>query len=142
MKISEKYASKYLKAEHLQGRTVRVQITHVEEDVEMGEEKEKKDVVHFKGRWRPLVLNVTNAKSLAEILGDDSADWVGGNVVLYPVETQTGPGVRIQAYLATDAEAEAVEAPKAKKAAHTEAEPPFNWGERLDDQVDDELMVR
>ena len=80
----------------------------------MGEAKEKKDVVHFKGRWRPLVLNVTNAKSLAEILGDDSADWVGGNVVLYPVETQTGPGVRVQAYQA-DAETEAIKPPRPRR---------------------------
>ena len=100
MKISEKYASKYLKAEHLQGRAVRVQISHVEEDVEMGVEKELKDVVHFKGRWRPLVLNKTNAESLAQILGDDTAGWPGSNIVIYPVETQTGPGVRVQAYQA------------------------------------------
>ena len=63
----------------------------------MGEGKEKKDVLHFKGKWRPLVLNKTNANSLAEILGDDSDDWPGGNVVLYPVPTPTGDGVRIQA---------------------------------------------
>ena len=130
MKISKKYASKYLKAEHLQGRTVRVQITRVEEDVEMGKEKELKDVVYFNGTWRPLVLNKTNAESLAQILGDDSDSWAGGNVVLYPVETQTGPGIRIQEFREPDAEVEAIEAKTAKL---DEANPPFNWGS--DDEV-------
>ena len=130
MRVSEKYTSKYLKAADLQGRAVLVQIVDVEEDVAMGEDKEKKDVVHFKGKWRPLPLNKTNANSLAEILGDDSDDWPGGYVVLYPVETPTGPGVRIQA---CKAESEATEAPKA--AAYSEAEPPFNWGDQADHEA-------
>ena len=130
MKVSEKYAGKYLRAEHLQGRTVRVQITHVEEDVEMGKEKEKKDVVHFKGKWRPLVLNRTNAETLAQILGDDSEGWWGGNIVLYPVETPTGPGIRIQAY---QTEPDDEVNPSSKK--YTEADPPPNSGEHLDDLI-------
>ena len=52
-KVSEKYQGQYLKAAHLQGRAVRVQISHVEEDVPMGKEGEPKDVVHFKGPGSP-----------------------------------------------------------------------------------------
>ena len=61
MRINEKYEGKYLKAKHLQGRTVHVQIANVEEDVPMGADGEPKDVVHFKGSWRPLPLNKPNA---------------------------------------------------------------------------------
>ena len=139
MRVSEKYASKYLRAEHLQGRAVRVQIARVEEDVEMGKEKELKDVVYFKGGWKPLVLNKTNAESLAQILGDNSDAWPGGDVILYPMETQTGPGVRIQEYRAEqDAGGKAIKATKAGS-AFEEANPPPYTEEELDSIFHSEL---
>ena len=140
MRVSEKHPGKYMKAADLKGRVVHVQISHVEEDVPVGQDQEPKDVLHFKGSWLPLILNVTNKLKLAALLGDDSDDWDDGDVVLYAVETTTGPGVRIQQYRA---EPEAA-APKKKAAKPTtpfgfdELNPPPHEGEDLiDGDVDD-----
>jgi len=133
MRVSQKYPT-YLKAADLQGRPVRVQIKHVDEDVELGKDKELKDVVHFKHGMRPLVLNRTNAAMLASILGDDSDSWRNGNVILYPVSTPTGYGIRVQEYREVERETEAeleLEVPKIESAQPDEANPPFNWGDDL-----------
>jgi hypothetical protein len=62
----------------------------------MGEKKEKKDVIFFVGETKGLVLNRTNAETLAQALGDDSDGWHGASAVLYAVKTPTGDGIRIR----------------------------------------------
>ena len=121
MKVSEKYSGKYLKAEHLQGREVRVQIAHLDEDVEMGEKKEKKDVIFFVGETKGLVLNRTNAETLAQALGDDSEGWHGASAVLYAVKTPTGDGIRIRVQ----------SRPAKQNKSYNEADPPPIAAEEL-----------
>jgi hypothetical protein len=96
MRVSKKYSSKWLRADGLQGRSVRVEIDRVEENVTMGMPKEQKDVVYFVGLDKGLVLNKARAESLAQILCDDSDGWPGGIVDLYTVETEMGDGIRIR----------------------------------------------
>ena len=93
----------YLKAEDLQGKAVRITIERVElEDFKSSDGKaERKLVVHFSGKEKGLVLNRTNADTLAEIFGDQDYDnWVGP-VVLFPDMTTFGgkrvPCIRIKA---------------------------------------------
>lgn len=82
---------------NLQGQPALVEITKVEKGVEMtlrGGAKTKKPVVHFKQikghieEVKPLVLNVTNGNSLAQILGPKPSGWIGKQVVLYPDVTK------------------------------------------------------
>ena len=96
MRVSQKYAGRYFKAEDVQDGELHVQIAQVAEDIEMGKHKEPKDVVYFVDNYKGLVLNATNALTLAKGLGDNSDDWVGRDIVLYPKETSMGPGIGVQ----------------------------------------------
>lgn len=81
----------YLRWFHLQGREVVVEIEKVEKDVELtmrGGIKSKKPVIHFVGKDKPLVLNVTNCTSIADICGTKPSKWPGQKVCLYPTSTR------------------------------------------------------
>ena len=92
----------YIKAEDLAGKNVRVSIEAVSmEEIKGGDGKaERKLVAHFAGKDKGLVLNRTNADSLAEIFGTEDYDQWTGLVVLYPDMTSFGgkrvPCVRIK----------------------------------------------
>jgi hypothetical protein len=77
--------SQYLKHEDLGGRNVLVTIERVEiEEIKSETGKEQKPVVYFLGKGKGLILNRTNADSIASILGtDETDDWQGQQVVLY-----------------------------------------------------------
>ena len=98
MKVSEKYSSKYLTVADLQGcGELSVQIDHLEEDVVMGMPNVEKDVLHFAfpvAGKTALVLSPTNAKILAQALGDDSDGWGGANIKLR-VEDATIPWIKV-----------------------------------------------
>jgi len=85
------FDKKYLRWFHLQGKECLVEVEKVERDVEMtmrGGIKKKAGVVHFKGKDKPLVLNVTNGKSIAALHGNKPSQWPGKKLVLYPTTTQ------------------------------------------------------
>lgn len=73
--INQVFGGNYLKAEDLQGRTVKVTINKVEvKEFDDG----NKLVVHFQGKEKALVCNKTNASIFAENAGDPESDnWVG-----------------------------------------------------------------
>lgn len=81
MRIGEAFPSEYLKASDLQGRTVKAVISNVEMK-DIG--SDHKPVLYFKGKEKGLVLNKTNANTIALVYGDDTQDWDGGEVELYP----------------------------------------------------------
>jgi hypothetical protein len=82
MKISAAFPSKYLKANDLQDRNVSVIMSHVAlEDVG---DNERKPVLHFQGKNKGLVLNKTNSRVIAAAYGDDTDDWDGKPLVLFP----------------------------------------------------------
>lgn len=85
MKIGAAFPGQYIKASDLDGRRVQVVIDRVEVEDIGGETK---PILHFKGKTRGLVLNKTNAFSIAGIVGTDETDeWAGHSVVLYPSKT-------------------------------------------------------
>jgi len=90
MKLNEVYtsSSSFLKASDLQGRTIRVKISGV--GVHEFEDKKKQIVLSFEGKEKKLGLNVTNANSIAKILGEDTDSWVGGEIKIYPTVTDFG----------------------------------------------------
>lgn len=94
MKVGEIYtgSSQFLKAADLQGRTIRVKISHVgvHEFEEEGKPKKKQLVLSFEGKEKKLGLNVTNATSIAKVLGEDTDNWIGGEIKIYPTTTDFG----------------------------------------------------
>lgn len=92
MKKSEAFPSKYLKAEDLRGKPVVVTITKTTfELLKSPDGKEQhKTVLHFNGAKKTLPLNLTNWDSCAAICGDDSDDWPGNKIEIYPAKTQMG----------------------------------------------------
>lgn len=86
MKIGEAFPSKFLKAEDLNGKRVAVKIKYVEME-KIGDD-DKKPVVYFSGKEKGLVLNKTNAGTIAEITGtEEMDDWSGQGIVLFPDKT-------------------------------------------------------
>jgi hypothetical protein len=85
MKVSEQFPSAYLKASDLGGREVRVTMGRVELE-EIG--TDKKMALYFKGKEKAMILNKTNAYTISEAYGDDSADWYDQPLILFSIRTE------------------------------------------------------
>lgn len=98
MRISAAFPSEYLKAADLQDRNVKVAIAGVEMR-DVGDDH--KPVLFFQGKDKGLVLNKTNSNSISAAYGDETEDWIGKEVVLFPamVEYQgkTMQAIRVRA---------------------------------------------
>ena len=74
MRVSEEFSGNYFSA---------ADVPHPIVFIVSGDTKESmpdtkvKTVLWFSGETRGLVLNKTNANSIAELYGDDSGHWVG-----------------------------------------------------------------
>jgi hypothetical protein len=107
----------FLKTEDLQGKACRLVIEAIcNEEINGDHGKEKKLVARFAGKDKGLVLNRTNADSIAEIAGsEDTDDWAGVQVVLFPDKTKFGGKtvdcVRVRAPQANGAPAKPVPVP-------------------------------
>lgn len=103
MRISEEFPSKYLKADDLRGREVRVTIARVERE-KMGDDF--KPVVYFNGKDKGVVLNKTNSYTIANAFGDETNDWFGNDIILFSVMTEYGgkttPAIRVRLPTARD----------------------------------------
>lgn len=85
MLISAAFPGSYLKAQDLQGRTIPVTIADCRMEDLGGEEK---PVLYFEGKERGLVLNKTNASFLVDAYGDETSQWRGRPIELYPARVQ------------------------------------------------------
>ena len=81
MKINEAFPSNYLKAADLQDREVTVTMADVKME-KLGDDN--RPVLYFKGKEKGLVLNKTNANNIASRYGDDTEEWFGQQITLYP----------------------------------------------------------
>ena len=84
--INSAFPSNYIKASDLQNREVQVQISHCNmEDIGSGEHK---PVLYFVGKDKGLVLNKTNANTIASVTGQTDTDmWVNASIILFPTQT-------------------------------------------------------
>lgn len=91
------FDKQYMRWFDLMNHEVSLTIDKVERGIELtmrGGTKKKGTVVHFKPREgkgeapKPLVLNVTNAETIASIHGKKPSQWVGKQIVLYPTTTR------------------------------------------------------
>lgn len=103
MLVSDAFPSEYLRATDLKNRNVVVVISHVEMR-EVGDDH--KPVVFFQGKEKGLVCNKTNANNIAGLYGDDTEDWAGKEVVLYPTmvdfQGRSVSAIRVRATQAKD----------------------------------------
>jgi hypothetical protein len=81
--INEEFPSKYLKSADLKGKMARLQIAHVDSE-EIG--KDRKLVAYFRGKERGMVLNKTNAKTIAEAFGDETDNWTGADIEVFSMK--------------------------------------------------------
>ena len=85
MDYKEIYRSKFMKADDLNGRSATYTVSGcLAEDV--GDNT--KLVLAFSETDRPLVLNTTNATTMAELHGPETDGWEGKKVKLIPSTTQ------------------------------------------------------
>ena len=82
MKFSSAHPSKYLKAADLNDQNVNVTMSHV--DMEDVGDAEKKPVLYFNGKQKGVVLNKTNGRVISHAYGDETEDWRGKTLILYP----------------------------------------------------------
>lgn len=87
MRISAAFPSKYLKSADIpEGRDIALQIDEVRME-SMEQSKDEKPVLYFIGKEKGLVLNSTNANTIADQYTDDTDEWHGRPVVLYASTT-------------------------------------------------------
>lgn len=85
MNIHDLFPSKYLKASDFQGQDVTLMMVAVSvEDIGDGENR---PLLRFDGAKKGLLLNRTNARTIAELYGPETNDWRGRQVTLYPTTT-------------------------------------------------------
>lgn len=108
MNMNEVYPSKYLKADDLQGREVRVTMQSVEME-KIGDDM--KPVLYFKGATKGVVLNKTNNGTIAAAYGWESDDWVDQPLILFSVmvdfQGKVAPAIRCRVPTAKDNKAAA-----------------------------------
>jgi hypothetical protein len=91
MRRNDVFPSKYLKAEDIKGREVKVTINYVEMEEMPDGKKTEKPVVYFKGKEKGVVLNSGNWDILEDAFGD-SDDWPGKQITLYTERTRKPDG--------------------------------------------------
>lgn len=89
MNINDAFPSDLLKAEDLQGRNVCVIIDKVElKDIGQGEKKDRKLVLHLRGKTKKLVCNKTNANTIGKHYGPMTENWIGQPITIGPREVE------------------------------------------------------
>ncbi|NIA72448.1 hypothetical protein HBA54_28065 [Pelagibius litoralis] len=84
MNINGAFPSNHLRAADLNGRS----FTLLMGDVKMAElDDGEKPALHFQNAEKPLVLNKTNASTIAAIYGEETQNWFGQKIEIYPTET-------------------------------------------------------
>ena len=77
------YPSKWINAGDLDGKAYRVTIRTFESRVDVGG-GDFKPVLYFENANKGLILNKTNAATIAEVYGEETDHWTGHAIILYP----------------------------------------------------------
>jgi hypothetical protein len=86
------FPNDYLGAHEFMGKDVTKTIRSIGmEDLRVqGGKKERRPVITFADAKKKLVLNKTNAKTIASIYGTDTATWTGKRITMYPTTCMLG----------------------------------------------------
>ena len=101
MNIQTAFPSAYMKAADLENKPINLTIEKVVmEEVGQGADADTKPCVYFndspykyKNGTKGWVLNVTNSKMIAAYYGDDTDNWIGKPVQVYPDKVQFGGNI-------------------------------------------------
>ena len=90
MSILKLFPSKYLKHDDIaDGETVTISEVRVEE---VGQDKQEKPVLYFNEHHKGAILNVTNARAIAKVYGDEEGEWQGKKLTLVTIPSRTPQG--------------------------------------------------
>ena len=94
MHINDIYgSSEWLRAADLQGKKVRVRIIDWDTvELKRPDRNVTQIALTFAGKGKRLGLNITNARMVASMLGDDPDGWLQQDIVLYPSKTPNASG--------------------------------------------------
>jgi len=84
--LTETKKSRFLSKEDIEdgGRKVIIDVLRKENVAPFGKKAEEKCVLYFVDDTKPLILNTTNAKRIANVLGTAESDhWHGKEIELY-----------------------------------------------------------
>lgn len=125
MRVSDAFPSEFLKAADLRDKNVMVVIDRVEMKDIGGDHK---PILFFQGKDKGLVLNKTNANNIAIAYGDDTDDWTGKEIVLFPAmvdfQGKTVPAIRVRQPRASDRPKAHVQVVSGGAALRAAPEPP------------------
>jgi len=98
MNIKAAFPPKFLKTEDLRGQRVTLVIDRVQS--QLLNDGQSKPVVYFQGRKKGLILNKTNAFAIAQHHGEETDQWRGKRVTVFPALTdfhgQSVPCIRVE----------------------------------------------
>ena len=91
-RVSEVYASPWLRADDLGGKTIKVKIARAGAEMVQQADggKQQRIIVDFEDKKKRLILNRTQGATLASIAGDDTNHWSGVEIYLTPQPTNNG----------------------------------------------------
>jgi hypothetical protein len=92
MRREDVFKSKYMKPEDLNDQPMIVTIKQASLETLKSRDgsEQKKIVLYFHETGKVFALNATNFDATAEICGDDTDDWPGHCIELYPTKTSMG----------------------------------------------------
>ena len=133
MKRDHVFPSRYLKAVDLKGEPRIVEIDHAPLEILKNSkgEDQRKIVLYFTQAKKSLPLNMTNFDSVAAICGDDTEEWSGKKIELFPTTTQMG-GEIVDCVRIRRPKIKGQSPPKAKDEDEAKNEEP-------EDEIDDEI---
>lgn len=90
MNIYELFPSKYVAHADLKGKDVDLTIAslRLEEMHTEGNRKERKPVLYFEKASKGMVLNKTNALTIAGMYGPETDHWSGKRITIYPTKVR------------------------------------------------------
>ena len=138
VKRNEVFPSRYLQAADLNGKPINVTIEKAPlETLKNKGGEDTKTVLYFRGTKKSLPLNRTNWDKVADITGeDDSENWPGHRIQLYPTTTPFGAET-VDCIRICEPEQGELKPAKARptKAKPTKAKP--SLAEEMDDEIPD-----
>jgi hypothetical protein len=125
---NDAFPSRFFKAADITEEGLPLKIAKVEQE-KVGPDQELKWVLYFKGHDKQLVLNGTNWDLIAAALREEDSDnWIGKTIELYPTQTQFGKKmvdcIRVRRYR-----------PAAQAASARPAKAPPDGDPDLDDEI-------
>ena len=88
-RMNDLFPTNYLKAADFEDGDAILTIAGLEQQtLGQGRDAAEKWIVYFREVDKGLVLNKTNAGTIAKLYGDDTDDWIGKKVTLYSTEVQ------------------------------------------------------